>query len=1379
MDLAAIWPWALGGVIVLALTIVIFLVALLRKAAKVTKIGAPPEPEEGRAEGPSHVTTLADDEVGVAAAFRRASKLLDRTTGGSRHDVPLFLLAGAEASRDPDLLGTIGLDLPFGTAGEAEMGLGHGRGFWFYDRGIILDVAGDLILGADGRTSDDKGWSALLKHIQELRPKRPVDGVILTIPCGELLEAAANDLRRTDLATRMGRIFRKLWDAQQRLGFRLPTYVVVTNCERLTGFRALCASLPESARGEMLGWSSPYSIESVYRSSWIDEAFSMLARRLEDVQLEIFAEGTDEGEWLLRLPQKLASLATPLRACLDNVFKSSAYHGSLILRGIWFCGRGEIGSAVDAQPTGRTSFVSDLLEKKVFTERGLATPTSRTIVARNRAVHILQAAVVAAILLLGGGLWLANAKFRHQNAVLIPFLQRSVSHLRILREQRAMGQRMAHADLAQASAEVLDRMALLDFHRYGSIFVPVSWFNPFEGHLQRAISISFRELILKAIRVDLEGRADSLIDAATQQIVPAASVVPATLPVITPVSANAGRTLSPSPLGGLESPPYVSGSVNPAPIVAIEGMPEFAALKRFVDNARQIEENGRVFNSLSTTADLHDLGKLVQFTFNRNLPDAFYNDAGLYEAALQQTQYGRFDATRYTPPASSAVATLAENFYAALYRRNPFQARLDQLTPLLQRASWKGSPEGEKETFAELSRRLRDIDGALAGPELAWAFRPNFDLGPAYNGVVNDVSRSKFFGPDVARAMRDAGNAGWNEFRGTLATSGSPLTGPILSVRSGRPEMSLSADTLVLKYALDTFLGQPFVTGTQHGGRLRADLPKGTRLAWNGIYVDRAAAVAAAYDRFRDKSLDLFPADLRVSIDQVAREHARGEMLDLLADAQSFESIQPPVGTAMREDAIRADLAAFNAEVPPLSNIVGSFSHLGAGDAQRDVMISMTNEAFRILRQVDKLLDDEQPYRPRQGSFSWWDGTTPPTPAAWSARDAAETSAYLDATRARVATLAGYARPLLQWMNKSGTAEQSDIRWLSGKWQGIVDDLGDYDAKKPGNAVASLEDYVSNRMAKVSVADCTASALGPGHNAHGYFATRLQDLSRELSSRCYTLAGTDAVKRYTDLARYFNNRLAGRYPFADAAPMAGQPEADPADVRAFFRMFDTHRPVIVADPSAGGLDPSLASARHFIDEMTAVRAFFAPFLEAPKPDAPPAIDVEATFRVLRQREIDADQIIRWSFGVGPDVVTNRDAKPKLRWVFGKPVTLTLRWAADAPRVPIVISAGRGVSVDDRTIRYEYTNKWALLTALADHVAPPDDLPDYADVEPVTLAFNVYTQAARGGQKSDIPTQAFLRLALLAPGTTKTLDVPHFPSRAPRLEKKAVTAEGGQ
>ena len=114
--------------------------------------------------------------------------------------------------------------------------------------------------------------------------------------------------------------------------------------------------------------------------------------------------------------------------------------------------------------------------------------------------------------------------------------------------------------------------------------------------------------------------------------------------------------------------------------------------------------------------------------------------------------------------------------------------------------------------------------------------------------------------------------------------------------------------------------------------------------------------------------------------------------------------------------------------------------------------------------------------------------------------------------------------------------------------------------------------------------------------------------------------------------------------------------------------------------------------------------------------------------------------------------------------------IELRWANDAPSVPVLLAPRAGAEVRDRTLVYQYTNQWALLAALADHRATDEDLPAYDDVETVTLALAVDTRPAAGGPPADKPTRVFLRLAVLAPGTTKTLDPPTFPSRAPRLQE---------
>jgi type VI secretion system protein ImpL len=492
-------------------------------------------------------------------------------------------------------------------------------------------------------------------------------------------------------------------------------------------------------------------------------------------------------------------------------------------------------------------------------------------------------------------------------------------------------------------------------------------------------------------------------------------------------------------------------------------------------------------------------------------------------------------------------------------------------------------------------------------------------------------------------------------------------------------------------------------------------------------------------------------------------------MFDHVAAAQVFHEVPQASSASLLEETLRVDLIRFNAEQPALDRVLESCGKLRAPQSARAVANAMSAEAFRLLKDADRLLAIDQPYRTRQIEFADWDGASPPSPGVWGARDAAELAVYLDATRARVAFLAGsYAKPLLSWLTKVEGGMRPDMRPLVSKWQGIVDDLRDYETKRPGNSVAALEDFIANRMTKVSVVDCSAATLPSSFRAGGsHFANTLIDLSRELRQRCTTLAGRDAIGRYAELERHFNQRLAGRYPFSEHRPRSGELEADPADIRGFFRLFDDHRAVIAATAAQGGLDRGQGPARTFVEQMTEVRKFFSSFLDAPKPELAPSLDLEATFRVLKTKEIEGDQIIGWTVAVGDSTITNRDADRKLRWTGGRPVTLSLRWAQDAPRVPMVAPTG-GAVLRERTMVWRYEGRWALLAALADHRTRSEDLPTYADVEPVTLAFDASTKPAGGPDSDAQPTKVFMRLALLAPGTTTPVDVPRFPVRAPRI-----------
>jgi type VI secretion system protein ImpL len=1333
MNIGTLWPYALALVISIALIMLVLLFLLLKKSAKASKFPNPNEEPEEAPAAPEEEHVQAVPSIGKV--FRKAARRMRATRQGDPHELPLVLLLGAASSRESNLLATSGLDLPFGTATDAGTSLAYGRGFWLFDRGAVLDVAGDIVLRADGTTADDDSWAKVLRRLQKLRPKRPVDGVIVAISCRTLLDATANELALTDLAMRMGKVHRRLADVQQKLGFRVPVYVLLTGADTLTGFEALCAGLPPQSRRQMLGWSSPYTPDTVYAGEWVDEAFRAINERVQYVQMEILTEGSADANTLLLLDDSVASLAAPLRVCLDQLFRATAYHDAPVARGIYLCGK-DSGDAADLLgQTSDTAFLAELLERKIFPEWGVATPTTWKLVSRNRSVQYAQAATLILGLLFGGGMAWGAWRLSNENRELLPFLENTASHVETVRN--VSGQQINESEKHRWSVDLLHGMAQINFHHYGSVFIPSSWFSPFENKLEGSITEAFESVILDGIRNELEEDSRRILDGSATCAQPV-------------IDANVQAD-------------------NAAPGYGVDQSPELVELARLVRCFRTLEEQKRTFNSLGSTANMKDLGGLVKVAFDQELSPEFYKNDQLYRRALRNANYARFDATRFRDEANLRAAKFAHGIYDGLFQHNLFFTRLRELAGAISAASMQWPAAGETDRFRDLVQRMNEIETAATSPEMEFAFRPSFSLGTNYERVVQEMESSEFFGRPAAVAIRNDGAAAWREYQRRLAGTVSPLTGPILNLNQGRPTMQLSSDTLLLKSALETFLGQKFVTTPAAQRHVQTRLLPNTRLAWDAPALAQATDVVAAYDRFRDKTFPLIPADLRISVDQVARDRARAQMMDLLAQAQQFENVMPPATIDAREEAIRNDVTTFAAATKNLNSALDGLTRLNLVDDKRDVSAAMSSEARRILSEVDALLEAEQPYRPRQGSFDWWNGEAPPSPTAWGAREPAEVIVYLNTTRERVAYIARtYAHPLLAFLGSEGAQSTP----LARKWQAILDDLRDYDAKKPGNAVAVLEDYIGEKMGKIDLANCSASRLPSGYQPNqGMFHTRLQELSSQIGARCTGAAIERVASRYKEIEQYFNQRLAGRYPFTDALPRSGEPEADPNDLRGFFRIFDASAAMVKSIPVDATADPTFAKARRFVDDIAAVRGFFATYLE--KPEAGPAIDVETMFRVLREREVDGDQIIGWTLEIGRDVVTNREAKVrKVRWTYGEPVRLSLRWASESPRVPVTGSEKPGMSVRERTVTYEYKNAWSLLSALEQNLTSADDLPSFVDVEPVTLTLLVPTQ---NEEKPDAISEArvFLRMSVLDPKSALPLTIPKFPTVAPRIAGAAA------
>ncbi len=1355
-QLAELRSFLLPVVVIAAVVLLALLVWLLVKAK--SKSSFEDAAEEPAPAAPPDAATLPPGEsstTGLGGSFRRGLSALKAYGSGARYQLPWCLLLGASGSRPRDLLADAGLNLPFG---QPDSGHLTACQWWFLDQGLVLDLDGELVLGADGRSSDELAWRRFLRLLQRHRPKRPLDAILLTVAARDLVAARDGGVAAAvALEQRAGLLYRKLWHAERQLGLRLPVYLVVTGCEAVGGFAGFCASLPPARLAEIFGWSNPAGVEAAYRPAWIPQAFETLLGRLGELSMEIFAEGrgTRHGDDVLVFPGELASLAGPLRSFLDPLFQASAYGESFLLRGLYFCGR------VEAMGP-RTAFLSGLIEHKVLRERGLAVPTQRTLLSRNRRVLASQVGVAALAALLTLGTLVGTIRLRASKLTLKPFLeemQNNRNEMRLAREKLTRpGECVDRAKVESKALSLFEGMSRVDFDHFESLFLPSSWpwFTSFDQDLVSSAVRSYDEVIFKAMSCELIHRG---------------------LEVTRPVSS--GESQFPAWPDDADA---ASSALAPAvKLVAVAKEPEFVALEGFVQEVTELESHGRLYNDLPVSQDLNELGQVVDYLFGVELPGGFFEHSRLYRVALGRVDYRHFDPEPLRRPAVEKARVLARGLFDRLTVESDFFQQVEATAQEIDDLETSGlAREDRLDRYQALVTRLDGLQLALSQPTLEWVFQEPFEPGPAFQEVLAQVERSEILGPPVAAEIRGLAEEHWIDLRARLAACEARLVGPVLELANGKPRMQLSPEVLVLKSALSSFLGQSFTQPADLDTFAR-QLPGGSWLQWDLGRIAQARALADAYERFERDTLRLFPGDLRRQASDVAKAEIASRMDDLLAHAQSFEPAPAPTSPLLAENQLAAAVASFSEAAKPLAGLVEAYGHLDQPVSQSGLRDLVTAQAAALLGRTDRLLDAEALYEPRQGGFTWWRGTAPAAFEAYQVKDPAGLAGYLELEKGRAQVLARqYAQPLLDWLLQYGLSRRADLRNLAERWEGILVALRQDEAKKPGNPVAELEGFITGEMSQANSARCAAAPLAGPEPGQSYFLLRRDELRSRLSSRCLALAAERARDEYLDLAEAFNLHLAGRFPFAEKVGDAFPREVELAEVRNFFRRFDTGQEGFrqVRDQPELAYGASAARVVDFFDSLGAVRRFLAPWLENPVDGALPTLDLAAEFRVNQvgvegaqseqaagnpEVELGAERVIDWRLAVGDKQVDHRSAERRLTWQAGAPVELTLRWAEDSPRLPETALA----APDGLTVVYRYEGLWSLLALVADHKS--------RDPRRETLRFEVPTRArpeAVPKPPPEGPSRLYVRLGLTAPPREgkpgEVLTVPRFPTVAPEL-----------
>ena len=203
---------------------------------------------------------------------------------------------------------------------------------------------------------------------------------------------------------------------------------------------------------------------------------------------------------------------------------------------------------------------------------------------------------------------------------------------------------------------------------------------------------------------------------------------------------------------------------------------------------------------------------------------------------------------------------------------------------------------------------------------------------------------------------------------------------------------------------------------------------------------------------------------------------------------------------------------------------------------------------------------DEQAVLREPVDFSRWSGAPNFGLQAFRAQDSAELKQSLTSQFNAMAAVAERHAPALEWLQ----AQQSSLATADYnafvRFSALNAELQKFKADNPASTAAQLAKLVGNDFNQMDIGSCADILNGvllP--SSRNDLATRLVDLRQGALGRCQSLQQQQAAQAWKDLADYFNQYLAGRFPFAYSLEAA---DAEPGRVRHLLKLMETRLPQV-------------------------------------------------------------------------------------------------------------------------------------------------------------------------------------------------------------------------
>ncbi|TVQ33623.1 MAG: hypothetical protein EA376_01845 [Phycisphaeraceae bacterium] len=400
--------------------------------------------------------------------------------GVSRYETPFYMLIGESKAGKTKSLQRSGLNFPIGDA-AIKGSAGTRKCDWFFaNEAIILDTAGRYVMpkhhAVEGQSNDDEKnattdreeWLQFLDSLNKLRPRAPINGVVVVIPADALINDNP-DLRMAK-ATRLRDA---LNDLRKGLQLQFPVTVMITKSDIIGGFREFFESMRGAEATQLLGWSPPVDQwRALFDLEQFRAGFNAMVRKFRGRRLEIIHARSDkiradELGRIFSFPEEFSRLREPLAEYLNEMLAENRYLGQVFFRGVFFS-----SSLVEGSPAfraceellgrsiegfgfktekDRTLFVRDFYSEKVFSEAGLLRPTSRRERV-SRKINQTGFSVAVGLMVLGLATLMYRGWVHYSDA------NKEIQHVKSAAELSSGSDPVDALDRLEALADLIDRL---------------------------------------------------------------------------------------------------------------------------------------------------------------------------------------------------------------------------------------------------------------------------------------------------------------------------------------------------------------------------------------------------------------------------------------------------------------------------------------------------------------------------------------------------------------------------------------------------------------------------------------------------------------------------------------------------------------------------------------------------------------------------------------------------------------------------------------------------------------------------------------------------------------------------------------------------------